>query len=357
MTAVAYYLPGIPPNRSVTRYNHALAVAEEADRSLLITYPDEPPVEITSKYDRVIILQPKGVFGRAKAASKNAEEFLSSGGQERPIFLTTFHYAPAIAGWLSNHFWVLDVYDDPHQTRYHNPWTIHEVGARSLEYILRIADRGVHTVHASTQHTYGKDRYFAMNGANCDEIQPRSDDNSNIQVRGVCAGVHGGMEILIRALANVEIPIQVDIYGDISDAERKLSNNFGVSNLLTFHGECNHSEVVAAVEKADVGFCLLPKKTDWYYAHPIKIGEYLAAGTIPIASAFPGIRQLTRDSGMLVEYDSDAVAETLTKLDERPGLRDRLQARCRQRAESIDWREEREWFAKQALYGDDAAVH
>lgn len=355
MTSVAYYLPNIPDNASMARYNHALGIPKQAKRAALITYPEEPPKAVAKHYDRVHILDHAGVRDRAAEARRVGEEFLDGKRCDDALFLTTFHYAPALAGWRIEHDWILDVYDDPHQLRYHNGLSVHQLSVWALTRILQRADRAIHTVSPLTPHTFGQEQFFAVNGANVSTIEPLRSPDPSGSLRGVCAGVKGGCEFLLRGITHSDADVHLDVFGTVPESDRALSTELGLSNKITFHGVRDHSKVVERIQAADVGFCLFPDNTDWYYAHPIKIGEYLAGGTIPIASAYPGIRQLTRDSGMLVEYDPGAVAEALTELHERPELRDQLKARCRQRAESINWREEREWFAKQALFGSDAA--
>lgn len=357
MTNVAYYLPNIPDNASMARYNHALGISKQAKRAALITYPEEPPKAVAKHYDRVHILDPGGVRDRAAEARRVGEEFLDAKRCGDAIFLTTFHYAPALAGWRTEYDWILDVYDDPHQLRYHNGLSVHQLSVRGLTRLLHRADRAIHTVNPSTPHTFGRHQFFAVNGANVSMIEPYISPESSDPLQAVCAGVKGGCELLLRGIAHSDADVRLDVFGTATESEHALSTELDLDNKVAFHGVHNHSTVIEKIQAADVGFCLFPDKTDWYYAHPIKIGEYLAGGTIPIASAYPGIRQLTRDSGMLVEYDSDAVSEALTELYERPELRDRLKTRCRQRAEAIDWHDEREWFAKQALYGNKAGKH
>jgi glycosyltransferase involved in cell wall biosynthesis len=244
---------------------------------------------------------------------------------------------------------VLDVFDDPYQLIYHNPLTYHEVGVRLVARILNRAERAVYTVHPSTPHTFGKEKRFAVNGADVSGIEPRERSGADDSLRGVCAGVKGGMDVLLRALQKSGVDIEVDVYGSISPEDERLANELGLGEHVTFHGPSDHDDVTRTIEEADVGFCLLPRKTDWYYAHPIKIGEYLAGGTIPMGSAYPGIRQLARDVGIYVENDAESVAEKLTHLSEHSDHRTKLQSRCRQRAAAIDWRDERAWFARQAL--------
>jgi hypothetical protein len=98
MTAVAYYLPNIPDNPSTARYNHAVAIPDVADQAALITYPHEPPVAISSRYDSVRVLESEGIRRRASEATRFAEGFLSGSGDGDAIYLTTFHYAPALSG-------------------------------------------------------------------------------------------------------------------------------------------------------------------------------------------------------------------------------------------------------------------
>jgi glycosyltransferase involved in cell wall biosynthesis len=352
MKRVAYYLPNIPANPSTARYNHAVEVTDLADQATLITYPESPPEGIADRFSTVHVLESNGIRNRAIEARDIADTFLGEFNQRDAVYLTSFHYAPALSCRLSDNLWVVDVYDDPHQLRYHNPRSWHHLGVPVLTRLLKQSHRAVQTVHPSTSHTFGQGQFFALNGADVANIEPNSKSDASGPLKGVCAGVKGGLDVLLHGIATSTVDIEVDVFGAVSTANRALLSDLKLDNRVSLHGNCKHPLVVEAIQAADVGFCMFPNKTDWYYAQPIKIGEYLAGGTIPIASAYPGIRQLTRDSGMLVEYDSDAVAEALTELHERPELRERLRARCRQRAEAIDWREEREWFAKQALYGN-----
>jgi glycosyltransferase involved in cell wall biosynthesis len=165
------------------------------------------------------------------------------------------------------------------------------------------------------------------------------------------AGTKDGVSVLIRALSRASVDIPVDVFGAVSEEEIELATRLKVMNQLMFHGEKDHSAVVSAIESADIGFCLLGNRLDWRYAYPIRIGEYLAGGTVPLASGFPGIRHLTRDASVLVKYDPDALAEAIESIT-NDSWRRRLQSRARERAEEVSWNSERKWFAKQVMQCD-----
>jgi len=353
MTSVVYYLPNIPDNSSTARYNHAKAISQFANSTVLITYLSKPPTEIAVRYDDVHVLKSDSPLVRAVQAKRITETSLNEADPGTGIYLTSFHYAPALSGWLSDHCWVLDVYDDPHQMIYRNPGTYHEISVRALVRILSRAARAVHTVHPATPHTFGKEKLYARNGATVDQINPRNLATDEGPLQGVYAGAKAGVKILIEGIAASSTDTTVDVYGAVDADNRRLATRLDVADQLNFHGQRAHEEVVDSIEQADVGFCLMTEKTDWYYAHPIKIGEYLAGGTIPIASAFPGVRQLTRDAGILIKPDPNEVTEALDTIATDDEIRHTLGERARERARTIDWRDERDWFAKQALLGTD----
>jgi len=346
VTTAVYYVPNVPSNGSVTEYNHALALGEEATNARLITYPEAPPSEVADPYDTVSVLSSSVPLIRANRAAGMAERF-DSRHRGETVFVTTFHYAPAFAGIRAKLPWVVDVYDDPYQYVYNEPRSIHRLTGPALARMLGRADRGIYTAHPSTPHVFHENARFAVNGAPTDVLSPR--DRAHERVRGVVAGTKIGLETHVQAVAETGVPFHLDVFGDVSESERRCTGQLATNQSVTFHGYCAPEVVQSHVEASDVGFCLLTDRPDWQYAYPIRIGEYLAGGTVPIASDFPGIRDLVRNAGLLVDPRPGAIADAV-----RPVLADRdslvrARERARTRATRIPWREERTWFARQAI--------
>lgn len=356
---VAYYVPTVPDVVSTTRYNHALGLANYADETLLLTH-QKPSTDACDAYDENEVLtvdldEDAGNLrrispnvSRARRAVSRAEAFLD----EDDVIVTTWQYAPALAGLFADRRWILDVYDDPYQKFLNNPRSIHQVLARALGRILRRSDRAVHTIHPSSPRLFGRERRFAINGAATSTIEPGSKLPLD-RLECIWVGhprLDRGMEPLLRALTAVDASVHLDVYGRYYEEARALAEQLAVTDSVTFHGRVPHEDVIAKIRTAHVGIGTYPYRVDWNYAYPIKVGEYMAAGTIPLCSPFTGSRELARGAGVYVEPASGPIAnrlERLATLDE--ATFGEMAADCRRRADAVSWTDEREWFARQVL--------
>jgi len=239
------------------------------------------------------VLNPINPLQRARQGRQIAENRLS---KEDSRYLTTFHYAPALSGFLADRTWVLDVYDDPMQYVYNNPRSLHSVSARVLLQLLDRADRAVHTIHPATSRTFTDDRRFAINGA------PTSVLNGDVTTTEgplqvvFASSREASVSLLLEAVQEIR-SVEVDIYCELSREAQALVDEVGG---VKTHGWQPHDTVIKTVELADIGFCVLPKRPDWYYSYPLRVGECLAGGTVPIVSDFPGSRDLVRSFGCTV---------------------------------------------------------
>jgi glycosyltransferase involved in cell wall biosynthesis len=287
-------------------------------------------------------------IARARKASSLAEEFLAP---DDP-FVTTWHYTPALAGTLTDRPWVVDVYDDPRQIYFNKPQFIHSLLTRVLYRLLRRADRAVHTIHPNFPRLAGQDRRFALNGAATDviEVEPKP---ARDPLRCIWVGnpwLDRGMKPVLRAMDRLDNGVKLDVYGRAYKEAASYAERLGVMRDVTFHGRKSHGDVLEAMGSAHVGLSTYPYREDWFYSYPIKIGEYLASGTIPLASDFPGARAVASGAGVYTNPKAEAIAERLRRLCNIDEKRfSDMQGSCRRRAEAISWREERAWFAKQAI--------
>lgn len=356
---VAYYVYEIPDIASSTRYNHALALAEQGTESILLTHK-KPPESIQKSFDHIEILsinnsRSNNILNNltaqvqyAKSGAKKIDRLLETDD----ILVTAFHYSCALVGIFTNVTWVVDVYDDPYQYILGSPQSIHQVGARLLKMILLHADKAVHTIHPASPRLIGNEQRFAINGSATSIIEPGEKPPRN-SLQCVWAGqprLDRGMDKFLRALNQLDEPIQVDIFGAPYKGAKALAERLNVIEDVIFHGLQPHAKVINAIETAHIGLALYPPREDWKYSYPIKVGEYLAGGTIPLNSSFPGMRELSRNAGVYTEYSVKSIERQLRKLNSLQETEyQKMQKKARLRAESVSWYEERKWFATQAI--------
>jgi glycosyltransferase involved in cell wall biosynthesis len=359
-SAVVYYVPKIQPISSITEYQHSTAIANCVDKATLITEITPPP-EIATAFEHVHILDQEydsihgpldrirgRAIGTALTRALRAARIANRRLRKRGVYVTTFHYIPALSGWFSNKEWIIDVYDDPTQILLNRPDSqFHKFGVPILKRLLNRADAGYNVLHPDSENTFGQEITYGINGAPTAHIKPKSKPDYP-PLHCIVVGKtepHQGMELLLPALAMVENPIHIDIFGEPFDESLTLAREFGVKDSVTFHGNQPHSTVVESIATAHVGLSVLPRRTDWMYSYPIKIGEYLAGGVIPVATDLLGTRRIGGDACYYVNPDPKQIA---TSLDEIATMdEDRFQqcsTDCRQQAERIAWTDERERF-------------
>lgn len=348
---VFYYVPQIPTVKSTTRYNHALAISALAETASLLTH-ESPPSSIEDQFDSIYVLKdirsPVDVYQNAR----NARDIIHRNSRN-PLLITSFHYAPILTGYFSKGLWFVDIYDDPYQQAIHRPaYSLHQVGVRVTTHLLNRADTAIHTLHPAIPRLFGKDRKYVMNGAPT-SLFATQEKPQRSPLRCVWVGktdIQFGIEHMIKALEYTTHQIRVDIFGEPYDDAKELSTQVDHQATIKFHGNVDHQSVLDAIEQAHVGFCILNHTTDFEYSYPIKIGEYLAGGAVPIATGFPGIRQMCKEAGRYPSLEPKAIA---AEIDEIATLSrdefDNLVRVARNNADLIGWEQERDWFARQVV--------
>ena len=343
--SIVYYVPTIPDVWSTDRYQHALGLVEAADESVVVS--NAPVPDSLAKRTTTQVVDAESVLSRGRAAAS-----VATSAPDSTTFVTSYHYEAVLAGSIAKQRgvrWVPDVYETPAQYRLNQPRTYHQVTARGLAGLLHQAERAVHSFHPETPYQYGSDRRFLPNGAPVSIVDPAYADRSTLHVAWVGSPrLDRGGELLVEALARVDSSLVVDVYGTTDPHVESLAAELGVDDVLRFNGRVPHRKALDGVREADVGYCVLPPRTDWRYAPPIKVGEYLAGATIPLVSDFPGMRYIAKDAGRYVAPRPDAVATALDDLSAL-SLADRhgLAEAARERGEEIAWEEVRAEFARQ----------
>lgn len=351
MASVIYYGRTIPDNKSTARYNHALAIGEEFDGAILITH-DSPPKEIISQYSENYELGMRSNVGEELSAVYEGFSLLQGLSKIKSIdaVISTFHYSQATASFLFSNIsgteWIVDVYDHPMQFAWDNPNSnIHRFTASGLQSLLNHADMGINAFHPKTPFALGREKAFVMNGSYVENLQPKYGKFKRGRLSAIAVGktqLDHGMKIILDALSFTSVNVDLDIFGESFEASEVYAEDLELDDMVTFHGHVDNNLVKKEILEADVGFCILPPREDYLYSYPIKCGEYMAAGTIPIVSDFPSLRHLCQDSAVYSDPNPEKLARSIDALTSQS-----QESKChrsdlaRKRAEAISWENQR----------------
>jgi len=352
-SSVTYSLPKIPDNPSTTRYNHARALIENFDQVHLISQYN-PPDKLKDRFESVRLVPEPNSVGSVLANLSTRVNTLNRLNRDNDIKLnlTTFHYLPAISGYISDLPWVVDMYDDPSQFAF-NEGAHHHFGIKVLNFLLNSSDGGLITLHPNFSQNYKFEKIYLMNGSPSDRVIPPSNHEEgrfkSNKEDGISAvwlgktGIKDGMRILIDSLNQVDVHVDVDVFGTPYERSKTYAEEKSVDDALHFHGYVPHDELVKNLYKWDVGLCILPRREDWLYSYPIKVGEYMSAGMVPVVSDFPGINRMVGSAGFKVDPIPEELSSTLEEISNLDSKEwQEMSKNSRDRAETIAWRGIRE---------------
>jgi glycosyltransferase involved in cell wall biosynthesis len=178
---------------------------------------------------------------------------------------------------------------------------------------------------------------------------------TNVPADAFCAGYLGqletmgagkGLELVVDAIRRAGSPrIHLALIGGPEARARRLRARWRDAGLGddAFHwiGDLPPGDAARLLPAFDA--CLLP--LPWtnhfaYYASPLKLFEYMAAGGAIIATALPSLSEVVRsgESAILVQPgDIEAMAAALARLRDDPSFRESLAARARDDAGAFTW--------------------
>lgn len=150
-----------------------------------------------------------------------------------------------------------------------------------------------------------------------------------------------GVEMLVEAVAGF-LPGEARVLligdGPSAGAVMALARGLGLENRVHVTGRIPHAEMPAHLAACDI--TVSPRAT--FYASPMKIVEYMAAGRAVVAPRMPNIADLVDDgrTGLLFEPESAAsLGGTLARLAADADFRRSLARAARREVESrLDWR-------------------
>jgi glycosyltransferase involved in cell wall biosynthesis len=122
-----------------------------------------------------------------------------------------------------------------------------------------------------------------------------------------------GVYQMLDLAQKIDVPLKIAGIPDSDDILQKLKNTPNVEYL----GVLDRSEVTKLISQAKIGLCMLHPIPNYLEAYPIKIFEYMAAGTPVLASDFPLYKEIVEgsQSGICAQpFDVDKIAELVAKI-------------------------------------------
>lgn len=228
-----------------------------------------------------------------------------------------------------------------------------DAGAQERErQALRIADR-IHVVSSALE------RYVRAlapevpvthipNGADVRRFQnaqaaelPGAQGRTVVGFVGSMKPWHGA-ELLLEAFARVhpEHPRSLLAFVGSGPMESQLIERvrqLRLGDSAIFAGRVSHARIPPLVRRIDVGVAPY-QPLEGFYFHPLKVVEYLAAGTPVVYSDQGDLRALVGPGGLGYEPGSvSELASRLARLLGDPALRRELAAGAAARGEGLDW--------------------
>jgi glycosyltransferase involved in cell wall biosynthesis len=156
-----------------------------------------------------------------------------------------------------------------------------------------------------------------------------------------------GVDTALAALA--ELPeVRLLVYGGHGRADdpdllacQARARELDIADRVEFRGFVPHAEVRAAISGAGAAVLPLPDNLmARYFTSPLKLFDYMAAGTPIVASDLPTVGEVLTDgdNGLLVPpEDPTSMAAAIRRLLVNPGLADRLRRTAYEQVQTLTW--------------------
>ncbi|GAB4552342.1 MAG: hypothetical protein OHK0023_20250 [Anaerolineae bacterium] len=208
---------------------------------------------------------------------------------------------------------------------------------------------GIERVNAMTEH----DGFRAERFANLPD-QSSARQQLNLPQDAFLVGYVGrlhtmsmskGVDTLVDAIAVTQRPMGLCLLGGPDDMAEQLRARWQSLGLPTenfrYLGQVKAADVPLRLAALDVCAMPLPFTEHFaYYASPLKLFEYLAAGKAIVASDLPGTAEVVRhgESALLTPpSDVTALAQALQRLYDHAEVRQQLAQQARRLADHYTW--------------------
>lgn len=153
-----------------------------------------------------------------------------------------------------------------------------------------------------------------------------------------------GLEQLIEAMQNIDMPLKITGEGDLSEALRNKVNTLGLQQKIEFLGFVSPEKLDALTAHAWLGLNLLEHKgLSYYYSLANKFFDYVNHAVPSLNMDFPEYRKINTqfEVGVLLkELSSQNIMEAIQFLKDNPAQYARLRGNCIAAKEEFNWERE-----------------
>lgn len=153
-----------------------------------------------------------------------------------------------------------------------------------------------------------------------------------------------GLEQMISAMSQIDIPLYIAGTGDIEDALRQQVMDMNLQGRIQFLGQLTPDELWKFTQNAYLGLNLLENLgQSYYYSLSNKFFDYIQAGVPQVTMNFPEYKILNEEyevAVLLENLDLDQLIKAILQLVDDEHLYSRLKANCLIAKEIWNWEQE-----------------
>lgn len=354
-----------------TRYQRCVLLVENFDTVLISKI--SPPEDISRRFSRVIVLPRMFALGIVIIP---LYFWITEGykiihtAQNIPSIISGFSFK-----FISRGKWIYDMWDHPSlefepsvgiyrkfkkfiwkhivskMVRYADCWII---GMQNgIIDFMPIPSNNCSIIKTTNGTDHIKNQLFQHEGS-ANATNKTKPKNFTLKIVSIgWATRERGLDLIVNILRSLEkenIMIQFTLAGfsDKNSLNAILAHNNSCNNKINYVGRIKSTDVFRLYNQANVGLCLLSKDiTNYHYAYPIKIFEYMSFGLVTIATDTYGTREIIDNgvNGFLVENTSDSIICPIKKIIKKPNLLQEISATSLNTSSLYRWKDINNYLA------------
>lgn len=285
------------------------------------------------------------------------------------LVYSTSHYFSSVPAFVLKFLgfrWVADIWDHPElpsriweanrrkNIRGFLGYIASVIGVQIMKKGLKCADLVISAIHPSALtkfHISPQKMLEVTNGVDVSITKPKRLKREKVGLKLFYVGPvreARGLDVMLQATAilkgkrkRVTLILVGNAREEDVDYLDEMVKRLGLKKNVNYFGILDHNDVLTLIESSDVCIFPFPRKDVLDCVYPIKIFEYMAMGKAIVATRLKGASSIIRDgvNGLLVEpKDPTEMADAVLRIDQKPALRERLEANARKASKKYDWK-------------------
>jgi glycosyltransferase involved in cell wall biosynthesis len=172
---------------------------------------------------------------------------------------------------------------------------------------------------------------------------PRPMERQYLLYQGA-VNVGRGLDALIPAMQQIDLPIVICGTGNYMDQCRKLVDQYGLEQKIFFMGQLSPFQLRQYTDHAFIGINLVERAgLNQYYSLPNKLFDYIHSGLPQVTMDYPEYRRVQEvfEIGVLIrDVQTDLIVEGVQRLVNDQVLYERLRTNCLEAKLVFNWQQE-----------------